>query len=136
MLTTDRRFGYRLPLEMYLNAYIADRPQRGFTSNVSESGLYLNTLNREPLPPQTPVGLEFTLPGIPETIWAAGELCFEGEDEYFLRSGIRFTAMAGLHERMLRAYLKEARRLKYSYPRRHAWGAAAAPHGPPTRSGS
>src|SRR5437762_1007240 len=118
MLSSDRRWGHRLPLEMYLNTYVADRPARGFTSNLSESGLYLNTLSRELLPPQTPVGLEFSLPGIPETIWAAGELCYEEPDDYFNGSGIRFVAMAGLHERMLTEFLKEARRKRYLGPRR------------------
>jgi hypothetical protein len=117
MLTLDRRYGYRLPLEMYLNTYVADRPTRGFTTNLSETGLYLNTLTRDPLPPRTPVGLEFALPGLPETIWAAGEMCYDGIDAYFNGSGIRFVAMAGLHERMLREYLKEARRKRFLNPR-------------------
>ena len=118
MLSTDRRFLHRLPMEMYLNTYVADRPCRGFTSNLSESGLYLNTVTRQPLPPFTPVGLEFTLPGVSETIWAAGEFCYDEIDDYLNGSGIRFTAMAGLHERMLREYLREARQKRWSKPRR------------------
>jgi hypothetical protein len=118
MQSLDRRYGYRLPLEMYLSTYVADRPARGFTSNLSETGLYLNTLVHKPLPPRTPVGLEFSLPGVPETIWAAGEMCYDAVDDYLNGSGIRFTAMAGLHERMLRAYLKEARQQRYRQPRR------------------
>ena len=119
MLTLDRRYGHRLQMEMYLNTYVCDRPYRGFTTNLSETGLYLNTLSREPLPPRTPVGLEFTLPGIPETIWAAGEMCYDGVDDYFSGSGIRFVAMAGLHDRMLREYLKDARRKRFLVPKRH-----------------
>jgi hypothetical protein len=118
MLTLDRRYGHRLPLEMYLNTYVADRPQRGFTTNLSETGLYLNTLSHVPLPPRTPVGLEFSLPGSPETIWAAGELCYDSPDDYFHGNGIRFLAMAGLHERMLRDYLREARRNRFLLPKR------------------
>ena len=118
MQSLDRRNLHRLPLEMYLNTYVADRPSRGFTSNLSESGLYLNTVAREPLAPATPVGLEFTLPGVPETIWAAGEYCYDGVDDYLNGSGIRFVAMAGLHERMLREYLRDARRKRWSGPRR------------------
>src|SRR4051812_47844165 len=113
MLSLDRRYGHRLPLELYLNTYVADRPTRGFTSNLSETGLYLNTLTRDVLPPATPVGLELTLPGVPETIWAAGELCYDEPDEYLQGSGIRFVRMAGLHERMLREYLKSQRKQRY-----------------------
>jgi hypothetical protein len=118
MQSLDRRYGHRLPFEMYLNTYVADRPSRGFTSNLSESGLYLNTVARQPLPPLTPVGLEFSLPGLSETIWAAGQYCYDEPDDYLNGSGIRFVAMAGLHERMLREYLRDARSKRWSGPRR------------------
>ena len=81
-------------MELYLNAYVHDELQRGFTTNISETGIFLNTLMHERLPPLTTVGLEFTLPGIGETIWAAGEIRFDAMDDYFLGRGIRFTAMA------------------------------------------
>ncbi len=110
-MSLDRRIDYRLPLEMYLNAYIEDQPQRGFSVNVSETGLLLASLaNREVAPPMTPVGLEFKLPGFGETIWAAGEICHDSVDDYFLGQGIRFTAMANLHARMLHEYCVRARR--------------------------
>jgi hypothetical protein len=104
LLEPERRLGARLPVQMYLNAYVQDRQRRGFTANISEQGLYLNTLLDEALPPSTPIGLEFALPGIPETIWAAGEVCFGQEDDYFVGQGIRFTAMARLHARIVRHY--------------------------------
>lgn len=110
MMQLDRRFDHRVPLEMFLNAYVLDRPHRGFTINVSESGLYLNTLTQKPLPPQTPVGLEFSLPGFRETIWAAAEICYDQPDDYLLGRGIRFTAMAGLHARIIRDYCDRMRR--------------------------
>ena len=72
--------------------------------SISETGVYLNTLMHNPLPPFTPVGLEFTLPGVSETIWAAGEIRYDSLDDYLLGRGIRFTAMAGLHSRLLREY--------------------------------
>ena len=118
MLRLDRRFDSRVPLEMFLNAYVAERPHRGFTANVSETGLLLNTLPSESLPPRTPVGLEFTLPGMPECIWAAGEISHESvEDPYFFGRGIRFVTMASLHARMIREYLYRARRLRLLRPR-------------------
>jgi hypothetical protein len=107
----DRRYERRVPLEMYLNAYVEDRPHRGFTLNLSESGLYLNTLSRTPLPPLTTVGLELDLPGASETIWAAGMLCYDAVDEYFHGEGIRFVAMARRHLRLLHDFLNARRRL-------------------------
>jgi hypothetical protein len=116
MHSADRRYGARAPVEMYLNAYVQnDRHQRGFTINLSPTGLFLNTLMREPVPPHTPVGLEFTLPGTQETIWAAGEICYDKpDDEYFLGQGIRFTAMASLHARMIREFCKRVHRNKWA----------------------
>jgi hypothetical protein len=112
----DRRFDTRLPVEIRLNAYVGDRLQRGFTTNLSETGLFLHTLMHEPLPPFTPVGLEFTLPSNQEVIWAAGEIRFDTLDDYLLGRGIRFTAMAGLHARMIRHYcflLRQGERRRY-----------------------
>jgi hypothetical protein len=117
MLSTDRRTGSRLPLEMFLNAYVKDRQQRGFTMNLSPSGLYLNLLKNEPLPVGTTVGLEFTLPGVTETIWAAGETCYgKTVDAYFLGQGIRFTGIAGLHARIIEDFCKELRRRRWGRP--------------------
>jgi hypothetical protein len=117
MSTLDRRYEHRVPLEMYLNTYVEDRPQRGFTVNVSESGLFLNTLNDMPMPPLTPVGLELALPGTAETIWAGGLLCYDAVDDYFYGQGIRFVAMARRHARMLHDFLALARRRRLLLPR-------------------
>lgn len=106
----DRRFDHRLPVETYLTAYFEDRPHRGVTLDLSENGLYLNTLVQDPQPPRTPVGLEFRLPGLPEVIWAAGETCRDNLDDYFYGLGIRFVAMASLHQEMLREFVTQMRR--------------------------
>jgi PilZ domain len=105
----ERRFDSRLPMEFYLNAYVRDEPQRGFTTNLSETGVFLNTLMHDRLPAFTPVGLEFALPGVRETIWAAGEIRYDALDSYFLGRGIRFTAMASRHARLLREYCYHVR---------------------------
>jgi hypothetical protein len=113
MMSQDRRSDDRLPTEIFLNAYVEDRPQRGFTVNVSETGLYLASLaiRASPLPlaPLQPLGLEFNLPGFGETIWAAGEICYDSMDNFFQGRGIRFTAMANLHARILHEYCSRAR---------------------------
>jgi len=108
-LFDNRRFDSRIPLELYVSAYVLDQPQRAVTMDISESGLYLNALIQHPYPPRTPVGLEFELPAIGETIWAAGETCRESMDDYFYGLGVRFTGMANRHQRMLREYCWRAR---------------------------
>jgi hypothetical protein len=108
-LFDNRRFDSRIPLEMYVSAYVLDQPQRAVTMDISESGLYLNALIQHPYPPRTPVGLEFELPALGETIWAAGETCRDSLDDYFYGLGVRFTGMANLHQRMLREYCWRAR---------------------------
>lgn len=108
-LFDNRRFDSRVPLEMYVSAYLLDQPQRAVTLDISESGLYLNALAQNPFPPHTPIGLEFALPNIRETIWAAGETCRDNIDDYFYGFGVRFTQMANLHKRMLREYCWHAR---------------------------
>ena len=108
-LFDNRRFDSRIPLEMHVSAYVQDQPQRAFTLDISESGLYLNALIQHPYPPMTPVGLEFELPSLGETIWAAGETCRDNLDNYFYGIGVRFTRMANLHQRMLREYCWHAR---------------------------
>jgi c-di-GMP-binding flagellar brake protein YcgR len=110
MTSLDRRFDHRIPLELYLDAYVDDRRQRGFTVNLSETGLYLNTLPGNLMPPLTTVGLELALPGLPETLWVAGEICRDDLDDYFYGRGIKFTAMASRHARMLREYCYKLRR--------------------------
>jgi c-di-GMP-binding flagellar brake protein YcgR len=112
-LFSNRRFDSRIPLEMYVSAYMLDQPQRAVTLDISESGLYLNALVQHPYPPHTPVGIEFSLPSIGETIWAAGETRRDTVDDYFYGVGIRFTRMAKLHQRMLREYCWSSRRRLY-----------------------
>ena len=109
-LLRNRRFDARVPLETFVSTYIRDQPQRAVTLDISESGLYLNSLPRNPHPPRTPIGLEIELPGFGETIWVAGETCHDTMDDYLYSFGVRCTDMALLHQRMLRAYCLGARR--------------------------
>jgi hypothetical protein len=106
----NRRFDSRIPLETHVSTFVLDRPQRAATIDISESGLYLHALPRDPHPPRTPIGLEIELPGFGETIWVAGETCRDALDDYFYGFGVRFRDMAKLHQRMLQAYCRGARR--------------------------
>jgi c-di-GMP-binding flagellar brake protein YcgR len=113
MLSRDRRLGFRVPLEIFLTQYIRERPFRGLTSNISDTGLYLETVKTaQPrlAAGRATVGLEFELPGTGEIIWARGEVCYGQPDGYTLGCGVRFTAMPLVHARLVREYCIEARR--------------------------
>ena len=113
MVSRDRRLGFRVPLDIFLNQYYKEKQFRALTTNVSDTGLHLQ-LVKSPwtkLKELTPsVGLEFELPGTGENIWARGEVCYERVDPYFRTVGIRFTAMPTLHARMVRDFCVETRR--------------------------
>jgi hypothetical protein len=110
MTSQDRRLGFRVPLEMFLNEYVQDRAHRALTVNISETGIYLNKVISPIARGSKVVGLEFELPGTGETIWARGEICYDSLDDYFHGQGIRFTGMPRIHARMLRDYCIEKRR--------------------------
>lgn len=114
MPARDRRLGFRVPLQIFLNKYIKDRPFRALTSNLSETGIYLQVVKTPWMPEEpdasVPVGLEFELPGTGEIIWARGEICFQASDDMVHGAGIRFTAIPTLHARMIRDYCVESRR--------------------------
>jgi len=109
---SERRFGDRIRFETNVTAYLNNAtPARGFTTDISEAGLHLQTLPSRSLPPFSPVGLELSLPGVGETLWLAGEMRFEEDHDGFFHSrGIRFRAMANLHARLLSQFC-EAKRI-------------------------
>jgi hypothetical protein len=110
MTSSDRRYTARVQLEMFLNEYVADRLHRAVATNVSETGLYVEGLPRRRK--DSLVRLEFELPGTNETIWALGEMTHNVRDDYVHGAGVRLTAIARLHARLLRDYVVERRRLQ------------------------
>ena len=82
----NRREVDRIPLKMFLNEYVQDRPHRAVTTNISPTGLYVNRVfaagkkhlqfGRE----DRYVQLEFALPGTSDTIWARGEIRYDELD--------------------------------------------------------
>ena len=105
----NRRNSYRIPVQMFLNEYVADTPYRCMSANVSPTGLYLNRL-LQPVGRSSPiVGLEFELPGTNEMIWARGEVRYDTFDPYFHGTGVQITGIALAHQRLLRDYVLENR---------------------------
>lgn len=107
-----------------LNELVGEDLHRAMAVNVSPTGFYLDRLFR---PRQLQLGredrtvqLEFTLPESTESIWALAEVCHDdiaamrGEvrDELAVvhGTGVRFTAMAKKHERILYDFVYEQKR--------------------------
>ncbi|MBP6835868.1 MAG: PilZ domain-containing protein [Kofleriaceae bacterium] len=109
----ERRFGFRIPLTVFGTSYVRDRPVRVLCSDVSDSGVGMTAVHGVAPPAGTVVGVELELPGTTDTLWAAGEICRhhnDGADGLTTDLGLRFTAMARLHARLLRDFCVEARR--------------------------
>jgi hypothetical protein len=105
----NRRNGYRIPVQMFLNEYVADNPHRCMSVNLSPEGIYLNRLI-QPVHRRNPVvGLEFELPGTSEVIWARGEVRYDSLDPYFHGTGVEITGIAQSHRRLLRDYVMDCR---------------------------
>src|SRR5262245_23297209 len=111
---SDRRLGFRVPLQIFLNEYVRDRAHRAMVVNISETGVFMNKVLGQMARPTRVVGLEFELPGTGELIWARGEVCYDTLDNYFHGQGVRFTGMPRVHARMLRDYCIEKRRAQLS----------------------
>jgi hypothetical protein len=115
----QRREQDRVPLSLMLNELVGDDLHRAMAVNVSPTGFYLDRLFR---PRQLQLGredrtvqLEFTLPESTESIWALAEVCHddlsETRDALAVHgTGVRFTAMARKHERILHDFVNEQKR--------------------------
>lgn len=106
----ERRLGYRIPFESMVTSYVQDRPIRGLATNLSDSGLNMSTISMVAPPPGVIVPLEIDLPGMGESIWASGRICYRQDDRMASGLGVRFIAMAKSQARMVRDFCIEMRR--------------------------
>jgi hypothetical protein len=104
----DRRLGFRVPFEAMVTSYVHDRPVRGLVGNLSDSGISMSAISMLAPPPGTLVGLELELPGIDDSIWALGRICYRKDDRHAagLASGlgVRFVEMARSQARLVRDF--------------------------------
>ncbi|HET6150278.1 MAG TPA: hypothetical protein VFH68_22245 [Polyangia bacterium] len=92
---------------MFINQYVREQPYRALATNVSPTGLFVQKLAISRTRHAPSVGLEFELPGTGEIIWARAECRFDAVASDFHLTGLRFTAMARKHERLVRDYVRE-----------------------------
>lgn len=106
----ERRLGFRIPFETMVTSYVNDRPVRGLAANLSDSGLSMSAISMLAPPPGLVVGLELELPGIRDSIWASGQICYRKDDRLASGLGVRFLAMARSQARLVRDFCIEMRR--------------------------
>lgn len=106
----ERRLGFRIPFETMVTSYVNDRPVRGLAVNLSDSGLNMSAISMLAPPPGLVVGLELDLPGISDSIWASGQICYRKDDRMASGLGVRFLAMARSQARLVRDFCVEMRR--------------------------
>ena len=80
-----------------VTSYVHDRPVRGIAANLSDTGINMSALSLLAPPPGLVVGLEMELPGVGDSIWASGQICYRKDDRLASGLGIRFLAMARSH---------------------------------------
>lgn len=113
MASLNRRQEYRVPMQIFLNQYIADNPYRCMSLNLSSKGFFLNRLITPPLAKRPRiVGLEFELPGTSELVWARGEIRYDQKDTFFHGTGVEITGIPQKHARLLHDYVLEQRHQK------------------------
>ena len=107
---SERRIATRLPIGIYLTQFIDEQGFRCFSTNLSETGVFVNRIV-EPIERRSRV-VQVELPIAPagESLWIKGEVAYDTLDPMFHGTGVRFVAMAAKHQRMLREYLEEERR--------------------------
>jgi c-di-GMP-binding flagellar brake protein YcgR len=103
----DRREDPRVSMALFLNQYVRDQPHRALAVNLSPTGLFVQKLAHPVIGHARTVGLEFELPGTNEIIWARAESRFDAIADDFHVTGLRFSAMAVKHERLIRDFVRE-----------------------------
>lgn len=111
----ERRDVERVPIALFLDEYIDDRPHRALTTNISATGLYMHRVatrgSRQFGRQSRHVQLELALPGTSDTIWARGEIRYDEIGHDLVHgTGVELVAMARGHQRLLGDYLYEERR--------------------------
>ena len=105
---SDKRKNARVPLDIYLNKYMAGVPYMVHAADISQEGLSLGRLI-EPEQDARRVGLQFQLPGSEEVIYAEGEVVrewVEANPRRHERSGVRFTLLTSRHRQMIDEYVE------------------------------
>jgi c-di-GMP-binding flagellar brake protein YcgR len=109
MSETTYRHYKRLPVDLFVNKFIGDEPFACRTRDLSIDGAYLRKLiEPSKTGDESLIGLEFTLPGNHEVIWASGAVVREDDKNEASGVAIKFVSMADRHRKMLVDFIENA----------------------------
>jgi hypothetical protein len=94
----------RAPLNVLLNKVMGESLFMCHAADISEDGIFLSKL-LEPRYHGKEIGLEFTLPGDGEIIWARGEIVRENRRRRADGSAIKFTILPDAFRRLIKRYV-------------------------------
>ncbi len=103
-MSDNKRKTSRVPLDIYLNKYVAGVPYMARTADISREGVGVAHLIEPELSGKR-VGLQFQLPGSEEVIYAEGEIVREWCELAEEGSGIKFTLLTDRHRRLIDSYV-------------------------------
>lgn len=98
----------RLSVDLFMNKFVGDEPFACRTKDLSQTGVFLRRLIEPDRADGDIVGLEFTLPGSREVIWASGEVVRDEGSNSEEGVAIKFVSMADRHRRMLNDFIDNA----------------------------
>ncbi|HCF59318.1 MAG TPA: PilZ domain-containing protein [Myxococcales bacterium] len=102
----NQRQSRRAPLDVYLNKFIKGVPFMVRARDISTEGIYLTQLI-EPENGDDKVGIQFSLPGTKEVIYAEGRIVRESDNGRGSGHGIRFTLLTDHHRRLIERYVSQ-----------------------------
>lgn len=105
-MSKDRRNNMRIPIELPIIQFVDNRPIRSLVSNLSATGLH-SCHAVEPLSRSSRlIQIEFPLPGLSEPLWAKAEVVYDTIGPGFHGTGVRFIALADVHQRWLDEWIR------------------------------
>lgn len=106
----NRRRATRVPCGLFLNEISENGIVPCRATNISETGIYLRRLTGGVLLEGEVVQLELSLPGEPESLWAAGRVVEQVEETMHDAAAIEFVSLSNRDRGRLRNYVSRVRR--------------------------
>jgi c-di-GMP-binding flagellar brake protein YcgR len=104
----DRRSSLRVPVTCAVRNQVEGRIHLCLASNISLEGMEVIRVRDAPVAPETPVFLQFELPGRGDLIDARGTVVFDRDGPRVGSMGVRFSALPPEQARLIDEFVRSA----------------------------